>query len=321
MRQYVGELRRHGLAMREVFSFIGAYPPAAGVLRPFWAVANLGEHLFSAAASYGSDVTFLQREFLSTYFTMERLVRKPVVLDVDDAIWIYRDGRCARSLARLSEKVICGNSFLADWFSRWNGNVEIIPTPVDTDHFQPDGRRATKERFTILWTGSSSNLPYLYDIEEALYAVLDANPKAFLRVVSNEAPRFARIPADRYDFVRWSEQGEVRLIQESDAGLMPLRDTVWERGKCSFKMLSYMACGLPVVVSNVGMNVEVLGRGTVGFGADTRDDWVGAIEQLMARPSLGESMGQSGREVVEAHYSVKVNAKRLGDAIRSVAGA
>jgi len=95
---------------------------------------------------------------------------------------------------------------------------------------------------------------------------------------------------------------------------------VWERGKCSFKMLVYMACGLPVVVSNVGMNVEVLRKGTVGFGADTRDEWVGAIEQLMTRPSLCEFMGRSGREVVEANYSVKVNAKRLGDAIRSVAG-
>jgi len=130
VRQYLSELRRHGLVMREIFSVTGAYPPAARVLRPFWGIGNLGEHLFSAAASYGSDVTFLQREFLSTLYTLEGLVKKPVVLDVDDAIWIHRDGRCARSLARLAQKVICGNSFLAEWFSRSNNNVEVVRLPL-----------------------------------------------------------------------------------------------------------------------------------------------------------------------------------------------
>ncbi len=318
VRQYLGELPRHGLLMREISSMTGAYPPASRFLRPFWGIGNLGEHLVSTMASYRTDVAFLQREFLSTFYTLERFLKKPIVLDVDDAIWLYREGRCARDLARLSEKIVCGNAFLADWFSRWNQHVDVISTPVDTEYFKPDGAKKQPGKFRILWSGSSSNLQHLYDIEDALCAVLATHEAAVLRVVCDRSPGFSRIPVSQLEFFEWNEADEVRLIQECDVGLMPLGDTEWEKGKCSFKMLMYMACGLPVVASNVGMNVEVLRRGNVGFGVDTRDDWVGAIEQLMIQPSLCESIGQDGRKVAETHYSVKVNAKRLGDVIRSV---
>jgi glycosyltransferase involved in cell wall biosynthesis len=344
VRQYVPELRRHGVLVNEVHSRVGAYPPRNAFARPLWGIANLGEHFVTSLASYGADVTLLQREFLSTFFTLEGLVKRPVVLDVDDAIWIYGDGRCARRLAHLADKVICGNSFLADRFSIWNEHVEVIPTSVDTGHFRPAGKNGEShgpggkpgqrgkqgnqgppgkpgergERFTLLWMGSSSNLTYLYDIEDALSAVLAKHPSAVLRVVCDRSPELLKVPTRQCEFLRWNETDEVRFIQQSDLGLMPLRDTEWERGKCSFKMLTYMACGLPVVASAVGMNIEVLGRGEVGFGARTRAEWESAVEELMSRPSLGESMGRNGREVVRSHYSVEVNAGKLGEAIRSV---
>ena len=50
---------------------------------------------------------------------------------------------------------------------------------------------------------------------------------------------------------------------------MPLQDGEWERGKCSFKMLTYMAVGIPVVASSIGMNIEVMEHGNAGILAKT----------------------------------------------------
>lgn len=319
VRQYLPALRARGVGVREIYSRAGAYPPAAALVRPFWGLGNLAEHAVTVAASYRTDVTWLQREFLSTFFTLEPALKRPIVLDVDDAVWMHRDGRCARRLARLANSVICGNDFLADWFSRWNDNVVVIPTPVDTERFRPHRSEGGRERVTMVWSGSASNLSYVTDIEDALCAVLDAHPEAVLRVMADAPPRWRRIPPGRAEYLRWNENDEIPFIQQGDIGLMPLRDGPWERGKCSFKMISYMACALPVVASEVGMNSDVLRRGALGLGARTADDWIGALGQLIREPALRESMGKEGRRVAEAHYSVSVNAEPLEQALRAAA--
>ncbi len=88
-----------------------------------------------------------------------------------------------------------------------------------------------------------------------------------------------------------------------DVGLMPLPSDSWSLGKCSFKMLQYMAAGLPVVVSPVGMNVEVLSMGDIGFPAVTQDDWFEALSSLYHDPSLAHRYGAMGRLIVEKHFS------------------
>jgi glycosyltransferase involved in cell wall biosynthesis len=101
-------------------------------------------------------------------------------------------------------------------------------------------------------------------------------------------------------------------------GIMPLEDSVICRGKCSFKMLQYMACGIPVVVTPCGMNAEVLQKGCVGFGARTDAEWIDALDALITNPDLAARMGQAGRAVVERDYSLNVLAPRLAGILRGV---
>ena len=109
------------------------------------------------------------------------------------------------------------------------------------------------------------------------------------------------------------DERKVADIQEMTVGIMPLDDSEWARGKCSFKMILYMSCGIPVVVSRYGMNAEVLQQGEVGFGAVQPQDWVDALESLLASPERCARMGQTGRAVAELHYSVEVLAPRLAN--------
>lgn len=318
MRQYVGRLLRERIRVEEFPARLGAYPPGSRWIRPAWGMATLTARLPGIARSHGYDLTLLEREFVSTFVTFERLTKRPRVLDVDDAIWMHRGGEFARRLAEACEGVICGNSFLAEKFSCWNQNVRVIPTGVDTERFAPNGRT---EEAVIGWSGTSGGFKYLYKIEEALLAALEKAPGSRLRIVSDRRPVLQRIPAERVEFIPWEEGNEVKTVQGMAVGIMPLEDTDWERGKCSFKMLTYMACGIPVVVSPVGMNVEVLSQGEAGIGVRTRDEWVDALGCLLRNPEQREEMGKAGRRVVEEKYSVDAIAPALADMLRKCAEA
>lgn len=286
--------------------------------------ANTIGHAGFALAHRACDVAYshrfsgslLQRWMLSRFPTLEFAARSPKVLDVDDAIWQDSGPSAISRLAVGCRGIICGNSFLAERFSAWNPNVTVIPTAVDTMRFRPRDTAAIDGPQIICWSGSSSNLHYLHGIEKALSAVLQANPNARLRVVCNSPPRFTRIPASRTEYVEWSEDREVSAIQDCSVGIMPLDDTEWVRGKCSFKMLCYMACGIPAVVSPFGMNNEVLALGHVGFAARAEDDWVDALVYLLKNPDVGAEMGANGRSIVRQQYSVCALAPKLAGALR-----
>ena len=109
------------------------------------------------------------------------------------------------------------------------------------------------------------------------------------------------------------------MVREMDVGLMPLEDSDIAHGKCGFKMLSYMAVGLPVVVTPVGANTEILAHDELGFAASTPGDWYQALKCLYADRELGARMGSTGRRVAEEHYSVKSNVVKLVEIFREVA--
>jgi glycosyltransferase involved in cell wall biosynthesis len=241
-------------------------------------------------------------------------------LDVDDAIWVYRGGSFARRLARFSDLVICGNSFLAETFSQWNSQIRILPTAVDTNFYRPQDLNLKQDKPIVGWSGSSSGFKYLYQIEPVLAKILKKYPDAELWIVSDQAPKFHYLPLDQYKFVQWTPENELMTIQRMTVGIMPLSDSVWERGKCSFKMLTYMACGIPVVVSRVGMNVEILSLGKIGCGTIVEADWEIAIDYLLTHPIEAHRMGCVGREIVLRHFSIDVVAPKLGEYLRMVAG-
>jgi glycosyltransferase involved in cell wall biosynthesis len=155
-------------------------------------------------------------------------------------------------------------------------------------------------------------------IEPALVRAFAEREQFELRIVADLPPNLPALDPDRVSFQSWSEVTEVAELQQFDIGLMPLEDNLWARGKCSFKMLQYMACQIPVVVSPVGMNAQVLSHGAVGFAAKSADDWTDSLIALADSAAVRQRMGEQGRRVVEHNYAVDVLAPRFARLLEEV---
>jgi glycosyltransferase involved in cell wall biosynthesis len=283
-----------------------ASPAFRRPLSAIWSAIKLSTRLPGLISSYTRHVTWLEREMLPGHFTFERWLHQPLVFDVDDALWLlpWRFAKkTIQATAHRANIVIAGNTYLADWFSHHTDQIRIIPTAVDTERFVPAAEPPDREEFIIGWTGTAGNLPYLYAIEEPLAVFLQDHPVARLHIICDIEPEFTQIQPYQIKFVRWSPEQEVRGVQQMSVGLMPLPDTPWTQGKCSFKMLQYMSCAVPVIVSPIGINAEVLAHGDSGFAAHQLDDWYDALATLCTDRSHAHQMGQQGRMIVEKHYS------------------
>lgn len=269
--------------------------------------------------SWRSDITWLQRELLPGIPSWERILRPPLVFDVDDAIWHAPPAGVltCRLVAKWSAAVIVGNEFLAEWFDSIAERIAIIPTAVDTDKWRPDPTQRT-ERFTLGWIGTRPSLRYVADIEPALREVMARHGDIDLVVVCDRPPELPSLPPERVRFVPWSRESELVSVQAMDVGIMPLIDEPWVYGKCSFKMLQYMSCGLPVVVTPLGMNDTVLQHADVGYGPRTHDEWVDALLALHADRRAADEMGARGRAVVEDRYSREVVADQIATLFREL---
>ena len=311
IRQFIEPLRALGVEVNEHRPFINRYK-----IEPLPLLA-MALRMPGLLASKFSEVTWIGRELVSGRFTLEGAVGKRRVFDVDDAIWLPYKTDFSMEIARHCNGVIAGNRFLADHYERGGARVWLVPTSVDTDVWQPPSHHAQRD-WTIGWIGSWSNLKFLYEIEKPLARFLAEHSGTRLLVVCDRAPSFENLPEDKWRFQQWSAGNEVRLVQQMDVGLMPLEDSEEARGKCGFKMLSYMSTGLPVVVSPVGVNKEILDHGEVGLAARSDDDWYAALKSLFSEREMGRRLGSVGRRVVEQHYSVTASAPKLAAIFREL---
>ncbi len=320
VRQYIGPLQRLGIQVREYPLPWGNILPRHSALRPFWMAATAAARTGALTCSWRADVTWISRQLLPAFTPLQALAKHPIVLDVDDAVWLNTGGHRARDLARASDLIVCGNSFLANHFSHWNGNVTVIPTAVNTHWYRPLQHRKPDEILVLGWTGTSGNFPFLYAIEGALMGVFQHCSHAKLLVVADRPPQFRRLPASRIEFMSWTPRTEQAAFDRMSIGLMPLADTEWCNGKCSYKMLCYMAAGLPVVVTPAGMNREVLTLGEFGFSAACEQEWVEALTTLLDNPNLRRRMGAVGRAVVEERFSLHRLVQQYAAVFHSLGG-
>jgi len=260
---------------------------------------------------------------LLTGFELSLLRRRceRLIFDFDDAVWTShpnvepgpaRDAENQKHLARLfnvcasADLVVAGNSFLADKVRDKAGHILILPTPIDTEVYRPaDGGRAPG-RVTVGWIGTSCNLFFLPEVFAALAPVRD---KVAVTVVSDEA----MTGPDGFDFrfEKWDSEREVEQLKGMDIGLMPLTDDEYTRGKCGFKLLQYMACGVVPVASDVGFNREIITHGVDGFLVGQSGQWAEYVGRLAGDAGLREQMSAAAREKIVTGFSLDAAAEKL----------
>lgn len=260
---------------------------------------------------FEADVVAIEREFFPRFPPLFEFLIKALkggyVLEFDDAIFLS-PGRARKypSTLRMASKVITGNDYLRKYALAFNRNVSVIPTCVDTGEYSPREEQGKPGLPAIGWVG----LPYNFGHLELVRAPLErigGEKKGELHVLSGRDPHLG-FPAT---FKKWSREGEAESIRGFDVGVMPLWDTPFARGKCGLKLIQYMAAGLPVVASPVGVNCEIVEEGVNGFLASGDDEWYEKLCILLEDRELRKKMGQKGRRKVEEKYSLDVWGDRL----------
>lgn len=252
---------------------------------------------------YKYDIVWQNRLIIPHQFFFEKKISTQIVFDFDDAIWL-RDGRTQVTGAITKAAIVfAGNEYLADFAAKYNRNTFIIPSTIDTEKNFPLHRQSGY--FTIGWIGTVTNFKFLDIIKPAVEKFLSLHADARFMVVSSEQPSQFKFENKNMIFQFWNAEDENKLINEFTIGLMPLSENDFTKGKCSYKMLQYMACGKPVVVSPVGMNNKILSEDTVGLSATTTEEWFNAFEILKNEQSFYNTCAENGRRLVENNYSLK----------------
>lgn len=332
--QYFPFFESAGITIRNVPFFDDAY------LHSFYAERkksiSSSRYFLSRLLQYSNlraaDVIWVEKEFfpwLPWFFEKKFLPKDvPYVCDIDDAVFHRYDqsnnlvvrkvlGSKIDRVMENSALVIAGNYYLGERATEAKArNVQIVPTVVDTEKYVVKNDVHRSPRTTVGWIGTPQTWR---DLAEPIFDVLHPSLKAHGAAFRSIGASVERQESTELEFVPWSEEQEIQLIGSLDIGVMPLPDTPWTRGKCGYKLIQYMACGLPVIASPVGVNREIVDHGVNGFLAHNESEWKSAVEFLLSNPEARKRMGLAGRQKVEEKYSLAPWARRVNQMLYQIA--
>lgn len=300
-------------------TYAGSAPSIVSLIRLYLSRA------FELTRSNEYDVAIIQGELLPLLpASIERLLlRLPYIYDFDDAYYLkYRSGRFERLKWILGNKfddviknaaaVNAGSVELVQYANKFNKNVSYTPTVVDLAKYFPNPLFRSRV-FTIGWIGSPSTVQYLKEVVNPL-AELAKEGAVRLVVIGGAAPEIDNVVVEN---LPWSQYNEVELISSFDVGIMPLRDDEWSRGKCGFKLIQYMACGVPVIASAVGANNNVVSA-DCGYLVRTDSEWLAALRAFRDNPLGRRLAGEAGRARVGMFFNPKIILPKIAETIKSI---
>lgn len=266
----------------------------------------------------GYDLIFLHREAFMTGSTRfeARLAASgvPLIYDFDDAIWLMdvsdgnrklrwlKDPDKTKRIIGMADLVIAGNDYLASYAKAYNPRVEMLPTVVDTELYQPVQQERADGKVVIGWTGSHTSMSHLLPAIPMLRSVQDRfGERVSFRIISD---RTLEVQGLDIENVRWNSATEATDLAGIDIGIMPLEDSEWSKGKCGFKGLQYMGMGKPAVMQDIGVNRTIIQDGVNGFLASTPEQWSECLSRLVEDADLRRRIGCAARETVVQHYSM-----------------
>lgn len=255
-----------------------------------------------------------------------RKLSKKIIYDIDDLIYlnnesnnngiisVFKGRKKPFFLMSSAEHVIVCTPMLQAVALKYNSNVTDISSTIDTEAYRPKSTYSIQKKTVLGWSGSHSTSKYLHLLQNVLVQ-LNEELEFKLLVIGDEN---FNIEGIEIEAIAWSKEAEIKELSRIDIGLYPLPDEPWVYGKSGLKALQYMALGIPTIASAIGANFRIINHGNSGFLVSTRDEWLSKIKRLMNDEGLRCSIGKEGRQVVEKNYSIKVNAQKYLDILKSV---
>jgi glycosyltransferase involved in cell wall biosynthesis len=296
------------------------YRPGNLLLKTVAIIRGCWRRLKDIFRAHRYDFVFIHREILPVgppvlEFILSKILRKKLIFDFDDAIWLPNGSGYnkvtfllkrfsnANTLMKYAYKVSCGNEYLCRQAEKFNQSVVYNPTTIDTVNHHNRVRELKKDKFVIGWTGSHSTLKYLIDLLP-VFARLEKEFEFELHVISDVAPSFK---IRSLVFKPWNLQDEIDNLLEFSVGVMPLLNDTWAEGKCGFKALQYLSLGIPALVTPVGVNARIIEHGVNGFHCIHHDEWTNHLISLITNPDLIGELSKPCRKKIEAEFSVLSN--------------
>ncbi|MCF8026403.1 MAG: glycosyltransferase family 4 protein [Desulfobacteraceae bacterium] len=332
--QYLPYFESFGWQVDPAPFFSNAYLEKLYAGKPTWKEAQLAYwgRIRALARAGRYDLVWVEKEILPFLpAAAERMLKAlgiPYMVDYDDALFHRYDlhrlrvvrvllGRKIDEVMKNATLVVAGNQYLADRAGNAGAKrVEIVPTVIDLTRYpavddQPD---KCSGPLVVGWIGTPGTSRYLYPLKN-VFKSLQSQFNVRFAAVGATRQSLGDLPVESW---HWSEDTEVDSIRKFDIGIMPLEGSPWERGKCGYKLIQYMACGLPVVASPVGVNAEIVEPGVNGFLAGDGARWRESLAALLADVESRWQMGRMGRKKVESRYCLQVQAPRIETLLRQL---
>jgi glycosyltransferase involved in cell wall biosynthesis len=340
LAQFVEPLAERGITLT-IRPFLDSELSASLYKRAEWPRTALGllrsavRRVADISKASRADVLLIQREAMIfgppvVEWLATRLGRCPMVLDLDDAIYVRylsptygRLGSALKwfsktdNLIRWARVVTCGNRTIAEYVTAKGARAAIIPTVVDTEKFHPV-ERPESDVPVVGWVGTHSTYQYLATIFPALQRL--ARDFQFRLKVVGAGRDEIEVPGVQVESLSWSLNREIADFQSFDIGLYPIIEDEWSAGKSGFKSIQYMAVGIPFVVTPVGACAEIGEAEMTHLAARSEDEWYAALSRLLSDANLRRKMGAAGRQHALQHYTVAAQADKLAEALHTAAG-
>jgi len=274
------------------------------------------------------DVVWLQRiyapiELLVSLTHQSKKRGFKIIFDFDDANYLHWP-KAFNYMITNADLVMAGSMHLYHKAIQLNPNSHLIPTCIPLELYTPKTNYQASQ-INIGWIGNGpAHIENLALLKPVMKLLNSSNVKWTL-IGAQKDPRiyslFSRTKSELsiVDSLDWSKTNQVSsVINTFDIGIMPLTDTEFNRGKCAFKILEYMACGVPTVASPIGQNQHVINNHHNGILATDLDEWLQALKQLINQKPLRKKLGISGLQTVKQNYSHQVIVPKIEQIIKQL---
>lgn len=328
--------------LKVLFYLLGDRNKASSRVRGFWMAEELEKLGIRCSVVYGQsrlslvqclrklpfhNVVYFQKNCSRWHVRLMEIANclgKKTLYDLDDIPSRTNSPVTLRNSGKMmahASAVVVGSQALLEYAREYQSNSFLLPTSIKLENYVPFEKVESREPVSLGWIGNGAY--YGNDLVEILrepLMVIGSLQKIRLKIVGACGNRqlynaFSDIPGVETVFtdqIRWGDPAAVRsYLADFDIGLYPVLENEFNRHKCGFKALEYMAMGIPAVGSPVGANTYIISHGMDGYHADGEKEWIDALTLLISDNIARKKMGRAARHKIETQYSITESARKL----------